>query len=166
MTITVGLVSAPQLTSGHIIYAGLGFLVAMVYSGCLALAASYAAVRAGRRREALREVLRPGVIAVTAALGSAVVLLPTGLELMGSPRQAFSYETLKASWLAPLSVYRYLVVPPPLPAYPGRPAPDGLRRFGDTTRARRLASSMAVGGAQLKVEQLRGSQDRPRLCGG
>ncbi len=123
-TVTAG-VMALALLSGHILFVGLVYLVAVGYAASLGASRMVSALREGGWRPGARELLRVGLL-VTVPLGlAAVVLVPTGLALADSQRDSFSYKQLSETvvhlvdgdlrFLAPARTILNTFVPPPLP---------------------------------------------------
>ncbi len=109
-SVIAGWLLAALLVAGNLLYMWLGFLACLVYAAALLAERGY---RWMRERTPLRpHLVRFGTMTTVAALGPAVVLVPTYLALGSAGRQPFSYDTLQAALLMPLETLRGVPVPP------------------------------------------------------
>jgi hypothetical protein len=110
---------AALLVSGHLLFCGLAYGVAVAYAGCLALdrllTVPPAVERAGRLRRVRETLLGLALVVIGPLSLAAVVLWPTVLFLLSLGRENLPYQLIHESTWVPYRTFRFLVIPPPLP---------------------------------------------------
>lgn len=111
--------------SGHVVFLGLVYVVALAYAAALAGGWMVRGLREGQWRREMRELVRLAALAVLPLGLAAVVIVPTAHSLGDSQRDSFSYEELTTKvdrvpdgelpLLAPRGTLWHFFVPPSLP---------------------------------------------------
>ena len=124
-TAVAALVMALTFYSGHVMFLGLVYLVAVGYAGTLGASRMIAALREADWRRGVPELGRSALLVVLSVGLAALVLVPTGLALADSHRDSFTYEELTQTvvhlvdgdlpLLAPTRTLLHAFVPPALP---------------------------------------------------
>jgi hypothetical protein len=119
-TVAAGAALACVLISGHLLFAGLVYGVAVVYAAGLT-AGRQLGIGSGPDRQPRGPVptsismLRLATIAVGPFLIGGAVLLPTMIYLSGLGRVSVGYDAVHESIRVPYATFQYLLAPPPLP---------------------------------------------------
>ena len=87
---------AVMIISGHLLWQLLGWLIALLYAAALGLTSAVRSWRSGDRSDAWGHLWRPPVAFGLGGALSAVVLVPTLVNLTQTPRKAFPVDLLKA----------------------------------------------------------------------
>jgi hypothetical protein len=110
------------LVSGHLLFAGVVYGVAVLYAAGLTVRHVFHANRGAEASGPTQTRTRRG-LAITLAIISigplclaGVVLVPTAMHLAGLERTNLAYEAVHESTRVAYSTFRHLLTPPPLPA--------------------------------------------------
>ena len=115
--IAAGVALSCVLISGHLLFGGLVYGVALVYAVGLTMGRALG-IENGKALptwSASKELLRVGTIALGPFLFAGVVLVPTVLYLAGLGRVSIGYDAVHESIRVPYATFQYLLTPPPLP---------------------------------------------------